>query len=392
MIQHTTHSGYLKMEVYKELETSMEEQHYEKVCYLTAELACTKGEIANLLDYLLGDLLCRYYLSSNAWVLHHTAETLKVIRILPKRDLHTNPGFQKALCEMALGIATHGKRASHDVAAQLKTVTYHDAVEPLLCQYQDGPIPAVESALQNKVSNELLKLLKLFFWLMLNKKSTQAMQVASFMLQSKEYFVDELVYKEIEEAIKKAHRKDVVWYIWKLLLIFTTAKKDLKPEVVTYVQSALAVYIYQFKKRVRQQRVNLLYFAIMVVCQRNAKVRVPSVYEPLAKDAVSQIGIVYRDLLVGDGDGDDDDNDNEKDDAEATDTYVDADANAHAYVHAPKSKNKEQPAVAAAATASVDYLMTVVERNDRMIETMKREREQMRRNKNNDIFTRVVQL
>lgn len=404
-IQFTTHSGFLKLEVYKELDTAIEEQNYEKACYLSAELACTRGEIAPLLDHMLGGVMSKQYLSSNAWMLLQVAGSIALVRTLPKRDMHVNPAFQKALCELVISISMQGKRNHSDMATQLGTIEYHESVEPLLYQFQDTPIPVLEAIFQNKVSNELLKMFKLLFWLILHKKSTHAMQVAAYLMQSKEYFVDDLSYHEIDDSIKKASRKDIVWYIWRLLLIFVSAKKDMKPEVGHYIRSALALYIFQFKKRVRQDRINLLYFAVFVASARQGKNRPPNFYERLAKEAASQIGIVYHDILVGaaaegEGAGADADTDT----TGAADALIDdvIDAHAHADVYntmddAPQRKKSvatSASAAAAATAAPTDYLMAYTERDDHLIDILRRERESMRRKKSVDAgqLTRVLQI
>jgi hypothetical protein len=313
-MQHTTHSGYLKLEVYKDLERAYVEHSVERACYLTAELASTRGELPALLDCFIGESLAQRGLSNNAWVLVMLAERMHLIRSLPKREIWTNPVFQKALCEMTLAVALQRKRLAHSRAAadlvaghQLDEVSYHEVVEPLVYGYADvcTDVRALEALFASKVSNEVFNLLKLLFWLLAKKRSVEALQLAAFLVQTKEHFVDELTDEAFGNEVKKVHRKDMVWYVWKTLLVFVELKSGLSPHVKTYVDKALALYMHQFKKRVRLTRINLLYHALRVACLREAHLHRPSAYEAASKRAASQIGIVYHELCGGGGNNDD---------------------------------------------------------------------------------------
>lgn len=300
---HVTCSGFLKVEVYNDLKKALIEKDHTRVCYLIAELACTKGELANLYDALI-EAHAKYFLSSNTWVLDRVMTILSILRHLPKKNLLKNLAFQKHLCEWGLLLSVQHVKAATTLGFDIRplTVTENARIEALGTGVViDQSATRLHQALYNKVSHDVFKTFTAFYQALHASQFRDAHSIVRFLMCTKEHFVDEITYDAIEH-VKRNLRKDMVWYIWKILSIFAEDKEH-TVLLRAYVDRALAIYAHQYKKKHRLSRIPFLMYTCWVACHPEKRqghksgLRHQETSYPL-QEAVQNVHIVFSEILA----------------------------------------------------------------------------------------------
>ena len=132
MNKNVTLSGYSKADVYDALHKAMKSQAYERDCYYSVELACTKNEIKALTSFLI-DEYSQFRMSSDINSLEAIHNYMTLILGFSKKNIIYNLSFQKVLSEMVMLVAL---TTPTDRKLLRENVTYSDAMEPLLLKYQ----------------------------------------------------------------------------------------------------------------------------------------------------------------------------------------------------------------------------------------------------------------
>lgn len=296
--RHITYSGFSKAEVYQALDGALKARSYEQTCYYAVELACTPGEVRSLTVFLV-DVYAKSLVSSDVGLLEGVLEYVLLLNGFNKRGIAANPSFQKVLCEFVMLIAI-GHRTDRTLFRSPAECTYKVAVEPLLLRCKEWvSAPEHEQLFAGRVSNELQRLLCLLFYLLKKKDLKCILQLCSYLLTSHDYFIDELTFPEVKE-VPKSYRKDIVWYLWKVLVVHAERLNSVNKayhDLYSYVLSAARLFALTFAKKTRLHRVNLLLHCFVVLCNERVKRR-PLQREVLAH-ASGQIHVVFEETLSG---------------------------------------------------------------------------------------------
>jgi hypothetical protein len=291
--RNVTFSGYAKNEVYKDIEGSFHKSDYERLCYLTAELACTRNELNHLMQHLVDEFV-QHRLSSNLTHLKYVIDTMNILQGFPKKNLAYNNSFQRTLCELVMHIAITSKKHT---PLLMENVDFVKHIEPLLYKFGARHEEQISSVFKSKVSNDLLKHLQMLYYFLRKGELKYCLIMASYLVMSKEHFVDEIDFFEIKD-IKKQNKKDIVWYLWKLALTHTEAANNASEKnqgLYTYTLQALRLYTRLYNKRNRLSRVNLLLYSFVVIC--NKMIKEKPVKKHILRHAADKIHIVYQEIL-----------------------------------------------------------------------------------------------
>lgn len=283
-------SGYSKAELYIELDKAYETRNFERMCHISAELSCTKNEVKLLINHLI-TIFSSYKISSNIADIEKLLEMITNTVNAPKKNILHNPTFQRGICEITLLI---GLIQSKDKLDLLKTnIKYTDSIEPLMYSYGNKEFDSLKS-MSSKVSAEVFKLLNINMYLLKKRALKPLMYLTSYLIACKEYSVDEIDFIEISN-IKKVNKKEIIWYLWKILLIHSDQVSDKNPDILKYVRVSLELFKLSYKKTERLLRINLLIYSIVVVC--NETVKHKAIPVDIIKKASSNIHIVYGEIL-----------------------------------------------------------------------------------------------
>lgn len=316
--KNITFSGYAKNEVYQDIQVSFKKNDHERLCYLTAELACTKNELNHLIQCIIDEFV-QFRISSNILDMKYILESINLLQGYPKKNLCMNNSFQRALCEFVLFTAISPKK---ELNLLYETVDYNTHIEPIMEKFQHtiAMDTFIEKTFKSKMSNDLLNLMNLLYYLLKNRMLKYCLILTSYLVLSKEHFVDEIDYFELGE-VKKQNKKNIVWYIWKLLLIMTDPDIDsgfdpnnenagetnqssnsTSESIHQYCIQALKLYSRYYNKRYRLSRINLLFYTMIIICKDCVKEKDSK--RKVVKSASDNIYIVYQDILGIDPDQD----------------------------------------------------------------------------------------
>lgn len=284
-----TFSGFDKNEVYNDIIQCYLKNDYTRLCYLTAELVCTKNEIKQIINLVINEYSSNR-ISSNLTELDSITQYIHNVQSFNGKNLCYNNSFQKLLCELVILVGVLRKKQSKLL---LEQTSFAD-IEHLIERYGKVAYDEIKNNFTNKVSNELLQLLNMIYYF-LKKSHLQYLRVIfSYLIFSKQYSLDEIDFIEIRD-VTRTQRKDVIWYLWKVLLIHVEHSQLNDEKIRNYIQASLKLYSTHFSKKTRITRINLLLYCLVVLYNKNVKER--PIPDHILKYASRNIHIVYQETL-----------------------------------------------------------------------------------------------
>lgn len=289
-----THSGFAKSEVYRDVVDTMHRRDYERMCYLVAELACTRREIKPLTMALLDEFITNR-MSSNVRVLEKVAEYVNVLQGFSPRDAHKNPGFQRVMAAYSMLVALQSPRHRQFYRPRVGK----DEVDSLTrrCGGPGGvALPERTHAVVN--AGAVAPLLGVLARLVLAAKARGALSVASYLVAA--FPADSLPDIAFHEIRDVKNKRDPVWYVWRLMLAIS---EDLGlNDVRAFVLTGLRLYARTATTRpTRVSRINLLMYSIVVCANRAVKTR--PVPMSALQHVAERIHVVYDETLGIEGGG-----------------------------------------------------------------------------------------
>lgn len=276
-----TKSGYIAFDVLEEVQNGIlkyNPRDLEKLCFWPAELVCS-GYARQLLDALL-TLYATRYLSRNLAVVEVVATRAALVH----KDKYkaASARVRVGINDIVLTLAQQ-KPATYDMSTPVGD-THHHLIDTL------GPTSDVGNMLIDVVGENLVDYpgfhLLCHLWVrMVHGDSRTALHLLDQLLQR--HRAVEFEWDAVA-SVPKALRKDVVWVIWRM--VHAIAKK-LNTQYVEYTQSSLSMYLLNYSRKSRQDRINLLY-ACVVVCTRKKEL----LKNPLTNTAslvAKQIHLIY---------------------------------------------------------------------------------------------------
>jgi hypothetical protein len=284
--KHLTQGGYLKADVYREFEDAVLRQDHERVCYLAAELACTRGEARPFLSFVV-QLYGQHFLSSNAWVLRALRQHLEgAASAARKQACAEDEAFQKHVCQAVLLVSQERPKS---IGAMLKAACAKPTSDRVMVV--DG-----KAAIADRYGEQLPEAVATALGAMLLHgvrgdapgalRSLQAALSAPGAVAPAPF--------EFVRHLGEAQRRDAAWYAWDVLL--TESRKAPRQRAVReYVHHALALYLFGYQKKVRAARLNYVFYALFVLAHRAAKCVDRNT--ALVRGAAKRINIVFSETL-----------------------------------------------------------------------------------------------
>ena len=349
----TTHNGFSKTELLKDIEVNMTRKAYEKTCCQMAELCCSHNGITSYISYL-----CDYYgkhcLHGNMWLAKRLVGGIQEITALSKRKITHDNGFQRRICELTMLLAVTPIK-HHSKLNNPKYAGYLNIVEPLM--YQESTMKyrrVIEDAFENILTAEIRKMFVVLYYLVKTDSRKELVVLLNYLTtEGLEGVVQ--VPTRLPEGVKPANAGDMVWPLWHLVFEF-----PVNTEIREYLEHLWFLYGYSYNTRSRHARMNILFIAYMAV-MRPEKLENKAVKDPLINIACSKIRVAFGDALKIDFEGEDRSK-KEKEEGlarklAAATAKKTAKANASANANAPNTKDNDSSKTSQ-SKGSMEYIST----------------------------------
>lgn len=240
------------------LETGILEGKKEEVCKIVSEFVGYKGELSNLLNCAI-DKYGRYFLSRNLWVAQSISNCLTIINNIPKKNITRNTLFKKTLIELFCILTS--LKAEQKQLFDEHVVTDAKSVEFLLYEYINAPLVKEFLSLTAEENCKYMGILAKCVKKADKKNVKILLDYFLFGKDIDKYPVsDEILFEEISH-IKIQYKSDIVWYLWKLLIKYIAKDETVKDWCTFH----LNIYATNFQKKVRNTRLNLLYYCYLSI-------------------------------------------------------------------------------------------------------------------------------
>lgn len=290
-----TVSGYSKIEAYSDLLQSMKKKDFTKVCLLMTELACTKGEYINLCSFLI-ETFSKHYVSGNILVLNAIVDRLRKLLILPKRNLIHNSIFQSSICECFMLVATQKPK---NISYLLNNVGF-DSIETIIYNVSNKKYKELAPLYENDfMTSDMVKMINSLYHRMRHRDKNMVQVILSFILCHKTIHISPIPESMLKCHVKDNFRSDIVWYLWWLLFVYCGNRLN-DETMKQYISGMCWLYCFQYQKKHRLQRINLLMKCFLVVSEKKQLCE-KDLDEEVIKAASSKICVAFIDVIEKNG-------------------------------------------------------------------------------------------
>ena len=137
-------------------------------------------------------------------------------------------------------------------------------IETMLLNFGHKRYEELEFLLEDgKVTMDMFKLLNLLMRQVRHRNKKETLDIICFILSFKTLSLDNISYPEISHI--KFGKNDIVWYLWKVLLVIS--KKSKAPLALEYVKNNISIFSLHYQKKYRNQRLRILYFTYLAICK-----------------------------------------------------------------------------------------------------------------------------
>lgn len=135
-------------------------------------------------------------------------------------------------------------------------------MEALISNLGDETNPRLD-CIVDKVTSDMYKLLNILLFKTLKHDKRDVENILSYLFSMRQLSLDDITYPEISSI--KAGKNDIVWYLWKILLVYAEEVED---EIVSrFIKSNLAIFTCAYQKKQRPVRIHILYHVFKSVCR-----------------------------------------------------------------------------------------------------------------------------
>lgn len=188
---------------------------------------------------------------------HSHPNLVKLGALTRKQVPISTQAFYACACELM--------KADREQREQRSDAEVDEIIESLMINYGSKRFPALE-IFETRMKPDLYVLLNVAYHRLKHKDEVGVRSILSFLLRHKHITLEDVQpYPEISHI--KFGRNDVIWYLWQLLLLFTSRRPSEKLVIVNdYVATELAVFATLYQKKYRPQRLRILIEAYAFVC------------------------------------------------------------------------------------------------------------------------------
>jgi hypothetical protein len=280
-------SGFIIKDVYNDLKNSMTSKDFTRVCHLSTELVCS-GELKALVGWIVS-LACNEFVGTNAYLLRSLS--LKLSTIAEHRFKWTHKEVRMCVCEALMLLSKEEYTSTCFYKHGTKPGVFIDQL------YFNAPMKyrELQDNLGLVVQHDVYSLASFLYEHMLKNDIKSVYKIMYAVLQVKQ--VDECETLEVVRGVKKG-KNDPVWLLWQVLFVFMK-RPPVNAAVQGYVSNACELFSFEYNKKLRQERLNIL-FVCYLICVRRKNVVYQDTYDDVVSSARDRIHIVYDELLETD--------------------------------------------------------------------------------------------
>lgn len=287
--KHQTVRGFLKNDVYAELSQAIINKDFERACYLAVELVCTPREIRTFTSYVI-KVYAQNFVSSNGWIVEFMLQTITHIldHSRGKKCLQ-DTAFRSQIGTLMTVLMSEKKKDLTDVCQALSACP-HDSERFTVTNVGQA---AVNARYAHQLSSDAMRKLGALLFHTVRADLHASLHALNVLLKATPPHHVQPARFPFVSHLTEPQRKDVIWYVWDMLL--TESQRSEASNVEKYVSNALALFVVRYNKQVKMERINLLFYALFVLANRIVKNINKNT--DLVKRAGRNINIIFDEVL-----------------------------------------------------------------------------------------------
>lgn len=280
-------SGYIINEIYVELRRSMMSHDYERVCYWSTELVCS-GQIKQLVSWILC-LCCNEYVNTNCFVSEYIVSKCNLLMNL-KYKWKTDE-VRQTICNIILILSQEEPTTSRFYKQGSNYKTFINS----LYFIKNKQFRELQDNMGYLPHNEVYVLINYLYEFMLQNDIKSVFKILYHLLLTNN--VDECETLDIVRNIKR-NKNDIVWALWKVLMIFTN-RPPCDPIIQRYVNNSFQLFSFDYTKKIRGDRMNIL-FVCYLLCVKRKEVSYVDTNTDWISETSGKINELYSSILKDD--------------------------------------------------------------------------------------------
>lgn len=229
------------------------------------------GEDVNDIIYFMVDHYSCHALSCNTDIVKKIYMKLHHLHKLPKKKQRNVA--MKQLSDIASTL-NHKKSKNTKYAEKIGNVSTTD-IEIILSSHEhigdftkNDMLGALKTLIdQEKITYDMMRLLSCLVSDMIECNKREVLKLVMYLCNQKALKIGSIDYTELTQmAISIPNKRDIVWYLWHLLII---KSKSLSPSISVFVKYHFQLYSLLWTKKSKPMRINLLYHVFALLSSMN---------------------------------------------------------------------------------------------------------------------------
>lgn len=275
-------NGYIIQDIYKDLKQAMEQHDHERACHWSVELIVS-GELKNLISCLIS-LISTHYVTTNVLFYEFISQKLQILsenKFKWKVDV-----VKTAMAELIVCLSKE----------QSTNTNFYKAVDGNYREFVDSlslfPMKTfheLDDYFTFFHGKELYSCIHHLYDFMLRSDTKSALKIVHYILAKST--IPECETLKLSIQVGKC-KNDSVWLLWEVIFMFLL-RAEIQSSLRIYVHHLFYMYCFEYQKKHKQERANLLCVAF-VVCIKKKPIQTMNVYNDLVAHASKHIHILYE--------------------------------------------------------------------------------------------------
>jgi len=210
--------------------------------------------LSQIMNTIHIDSYCESYLTRNIWFSEEFARILK-IKLTKGTIAEANP------------ITTLFARVKPKMT-NISTLRSHlpdlSVMEALLSDFPRRYSELEFLETNGMVTDDMFKLLNILYYKLRHAERKTVLEILNYLFSMRTLSLDDIVYPEVAHV--RFAKNDLVWYLWKILLIYASKQKN--TDVKAFVKSNLDIFATTYQKKSRNRRIDILYHVFINLCKK----------------------------------------------------------------------------------------------------------------------------
>ncbi len=256
----STFKGLIKNEVYSNLKKSIIERNIEKGLAYVVDLACTKNELSNLINFFT-TYFCENLLNASSDYVRVFAMKIERLDKMPRKGMLQNKIFQSTVIDLYLLLCI--KKSRINKIDHIKNNIGIIKADLGKCTFDYQEYEVIDDEFKHNLSIDFLYKMVAIIKLLDQKDSVMCLGLVYLCVTCSDSYNVGVLRIRFFNNEKQPKFKNISFYIWKIIHRYVGQNC---PNLLPIIANYFSIYITCLTKKIHTDRINILLYCIYLIC------------------------------------------------------------------------------------------------------------------------------